>query len=132
MTFVRTPLLAPALLCAAWLPTAARADAVADWNEKAVAAVYAARLSPDVQSRDLAMVHIAVFEALNSMTPRYAPYRGGCRSNPARRRMPPRRPPRTPSSRGSCPSSRRTSMPPCRCPGEAARGSGQGQRRAPG
>jgi hypothetical protein len=75
MTPVRTPLLVPALLCAAWLPTTVQADAVADWNERAVAAVYTARLSPDMQSRSLAMMHIAVFEALNSLAPRYTPYR---------------------------------------------------------
>jgi hypothetical protein len=77
MTPVRKPLLLSALLGAASLLTvaAARADAVTDWNEKAVAAVYTARLSPDQQSRNLAMVHIAVFEAVNSIEPRYSPYR---------------------------------------------------------
>jgi hypothetical protein len=77
MTPVRKPLLISALLGAASLLAAAgaRADAVADWNEKAVAAVYTARLSPDQQSRSLAIVHIAVFEALNSIDPRYTPYR---------------------------------------------------------
>jgi hypothetical protein len=77
MTPVRKPLLLSALLGAASLLTghAARADAVIDWNEKAVAAVYAARLSPDQQSRNLAIVHIAVFEAVNSIEPRYTPYR---------------------------------------------------------
>jgi hypothetical protein len=76
MTPVRHPLLLSALVCAAWLPAAAHADAVADWNEKAVAAVYAARLSPDAQARALAIVHVAIFEALNSITPRFTPYRG--------------------------------------------------------
>jgi len=65
MISVRHPLLVPALVCTAWLPAAALADAVADWNEKAVAAVYAARLSPDAQARSLAIVHVAIFEALN-------------------------------------------------------------------
>jgi hypothetical protein len=74
---VRTCLLIPGLVSAACLlaVSSARADAVTDWNEKAVAAVYAARLSPDQQSRSLAIVHIAVFEALNSIEPRYTPYR---------------------------------------------------------
>jgi hypothetical protein len=75
MTSVRHPLLVSALFGAAWLPAAARADAVADWNELAVAAVYAARLSPDAQARSLAIVHVAMFEALNSITPRFTPYR---------------------------------------------------------
>jgi hypothetical protein len=75
MTLVRHPLLLPALVCAAWLPAAAHADAVADWNEKTVAAVYTARFTPDLQARSLAIVQIAMFEALNSITPRYTPYR---------------------------------------------------------
>jgi PAP2 superfamily len=65
------------LCCAITLlpPSLARADAVVDWNEKAVAAVYAGRLTPDAQSRTLGMVHVAIFEALNSLQPRYKPYR---------------------------------------------------------
>ena len=53
----------------------ARADVITDWNEKAVAAGYTARFSPDMQSRALAIVHIAMFEAINSIEPRYTPYR---------------------------------------------------------
>lgn len=73
----RKPLLLTAACCAASLlaPGLARADAVADWNEKGVAAGYAARLSPDAQSRGLGIMHIAIFEALNSLQPRYTPYR---------------------------------------------------------
>jgi hypothetical protein len=75
MTPVRHPLLLPALVCAAWLPAAAHADAVADWNERTVAAVYTAGFSPDRQARALAIVQLAMFEALNSITPRFTPYR---------------------------------------------------------
>jgi hypothetical protein len=82
MTLVRHSLLLPALACAAWLPAAAHADAVTDWNEKAAAAVGAARVSPDVQSRGMAIVHIAIFEALNSITPRYTPYRARLQVEP--------------------------------------------------
>lgn len=53
----------------------APADVIIDWNEKAVAAGYTARVSPNVSSRYIAMVHIAMFEALNSIEPRYTPYR---------------------------------------------------------
>jgi hypothetical protein len=53
----------------------ARADVVTDWNEKAVAAGYTARIRPDQHSRNLAIVHVAMFEALNSIEPRYTPYR---------------------------------------------------------
>jgi hypothetical protein len=59
------------LACAA----PAAADVVTDWNEKVVTAVYTARNTPDMQSRHIAIVHIAMFEALNSIEPRYTPYR---------------------------------------------------------
>ncbi|MEJ5989776.1 vanadium-dependent haloperoxidase [Ramlibacter sp. PS3R-8] len=83
MSPARTPLLS-SLLLAALLPAtpAALADAVADWNEKAVSAVYAAGMSPDLQSRNLAIVHIAVFEAVNSIEPRYTPYRARLPAEP--------------------------------------------------
>src|SRR5206468_12640199 len=38
-------------------------------------AVVAARMTPDMQSRSMAIVQIAIFEALNSIQPRYTPYR---------------------------------------------------------
>lgn len=60
----------------------AAADVVTDWNEKAVAAVYAARNSPDMQSRHMAIVHLAMFEAINSISPRFTPYRGQLRAEP--------------------------------------------------
>ncbi len=53
----------------------ARADVITDWNEKAVSAGYAARVTPGMSSRNIAMVHIAMFEAVNSIEPRYTPYR---------------------------------------------------------
>ena len=53
----------------------ASADVVTDWNESAVNAGYTARVTPGVSARNIAMVHIAMFEALNSIEPRYTPYR---------------------------------------------------------
>jgi PAP2 superfamily protein len=53
----------------------ARADVVTDWNERAVAAGYTARITPGASARNIAMVHLAMFEALNSIEPRYTPYR---------------------------------------------------------
>jgi len=53
----------------------ANADVITDWNEKAVSAGYAARISPSLSARNIAMVHVAMFEAINSIEPRYAPYR---------------------------------------------------------
>src|SRR3978361_1479596 len=60
----------------------ARADVVTDWNERAVAAGYTGRLSPDMHSRNMAIVHIAIFEALNSIEPRYTPYRARLQAEP--------------------------------------------------
>ena len=69
-----------ALLLALGSP--ATADVVTDWNEKAVAAAYTARNTPDMQSRSIAIVHIAMFEALNSISPRFTPYRARLPADP--------------------------------------------------
>jgi hypothetical protein len=50
------------------------ADAVLQWNEVAVEATRVARLSPNAQTRALAMVHGAVFDAVNGIEGGYAPY----------------------------------------------------------
>jgi hypothetical protein len=63
-----------------YLVSAAMADVVTDWNEKALDAGNAARQTPTgqtpaQQARNIAMVHLAMFDALNSIEPRYTPYR---------------------------------------------------------
>src|SRR5689334_15235040 len=50
------------------------ADMVLEWNEVAVEATRVARLSPNAQTRALAMVHGAVFDAVNGIERGYAPY----------------------------------------------------------
>jgi len=50
------------------------ADTVLQWNALAVEATRVARLSPNVQTRALAMVHGAVFDAVNGIEGGYAPY----------------------------------------------------------
>lgn len=50
------------------------ADTVLEWNEVAVEATRVARLSPNAQTRALAMVHGAVFDAVNGIERGYAPY----------------------------------------------------------
>jgi len=52
----------------------ARADAVDEWHERAITAVYAARQSPVMQGRTVTMVDLAMFESLNAISPRYEPY----------------------------------------------------------
>src|SRR5881628_286497 len=56
-----------ALLC---VPQIANADVVTDWNTIAVSTVSADRVNQR-QSRDMAMVHAAVFDAMNAIRPYY-------------------------------------------------------------
>ena len=56
--------------------TTARADAVLDWNAIAVTTAVANKQSPFAQARYAAIVQLAVFEAVNSITHKYQPYLG--------------------------------------------------------
>ena len=51
------------------------ADVITDWNEKAVAFITKQRLLPPQAERVIASVHLAMFDAVNSIEPRYRPYR---------------------------------------------------------
>ena len=53
---------------------AARADIINDWNEKAVNTVLGRGLGPPPAERVMAMMHLAVFDAINSIDGRYKPY----------------------------------------------------------
>src|SRR5215470_15452637 len=70
--WVKTLLVAPAIACAC-LASSAFADVIADWDEKGVALV-TPRLSPPATERAMAMVHVAMFDAVNSIERRYRPY----------------------------------------------------------
>jgi hypothetical protein len=50
------------------------ADTVLEWNVVAVEATRVAKLSPNAQTRALAMVHGAVFDAVNGIEGNYKPY----------------------------------------------------------
>jgi hypothetical protein len=52
----------------------ARGDVITDWNDTAVAAGYAARQIPPLHNRNVAMVNVAMFDAVNSIDRRYAPF----------------------------------------------------------
>jgi hypothetical protein len=67
------PCLVACLLFAAG--SAANADVITEWSEKAVAAGYAARQGPPPHTRIVAITHLAMFEAMNSIDGRYRPYR---------------------------------------------------------
>lgn len=73
MTSIRSlPLLFAAALL---LPRAvAGADVVLDWNELALAHVVAAGQLPPDGARTMAMVHVAMFDAVNAVDRRYLPY----------------------------------------------------------
>src|SRR6185503_2723870 len=60
----------------------AAADVITDWDERAVAAGYTARQGPPPHSRIVAMVHLAMFEAANSIDVRYRPYRARLPAEP--------------------------------------------------
>jgi hypothetical protein len=53
----------------------ATADVIADWNERAVHAGNTARAGNFPTARAITMVHLAMFEAVNSIDLRYTPYR---------------------------------------------------------
>ena len=56
------------------VPVIARADVVTQWNEKAIASATAGGQNPLVVSRTVAIVHTAMFDAVNSIENRYIPY----------------------------------------------------------
>ena len=49
------------------------ADVITDWNEKAVAFV-TGKLAPAAAQRIVTIMHVAMFDAVNSIEPRYRPY----------------------------------------------------------
>jgi hypothetical protein len=55
-------------------PFAARADVVTDWNQTAIRATEIAGAPVPVQTRVMAIVHAAIFDAVNAVNPRYAAY----------------------------------------------------------
>jgi hypothetical protein len=65
----------------------ARADVVTDWNDQALDAIRAGATPPPKATRVLAMVHLAIFEAVNGIEGRYEPY-GGVASNPDKHASP--------------------------------------------
>jgi hypothetical protein len=63
------------VLAAVLLATPARSDVVMDWNAKADAIAAEKRTDTPIHGRGLAMLHIAMFEAVNAIERRYAPYK---------------------------------------------------------
>jgi len=60
------------------------ANVITDWSEKASGAAYLMAGGPGTTGvRVVAMAHIAMFEAVNSIEPRYTPYRARIQADPA-------------------------------------------------
>ena len=56
------------------LGVSAQADVVTDWNTHILNAFRTNRTSPPVASRQLAILHTAMYDAVNGIKPRYEPY----------------------------------------------------------
>jgi len=52
-----------------------RADVVTDWNARAETIAIEKQITPAYNARQMAILHVAVFEAVNAIERRYAPYR---------------------------------------------------------
>ena len=65
------------------LPTSARADVVTDWSAELLAAVKNTSANPPRASRAIAMVHLAIFEAVNGVSGKFQRYHveGKARNN---------------------------------------------------
>ncbi|MET0528009.1 MAG: vanadium-dependent haloperoxidase [Microvirga sp.] len=64
--------LLPGMVAAALLVAPARADVVTDWNVTATAVMTAESVGNNPQLRSLAMMHVAMSDAINSVQARYA------------------------------------------------------------
>ncbi len=69
-----TLLLPMTALTTAQVPAAPPPDMVLRWNEVALDAIRAAKTPPPMAARNLAMVHLAIFDAVNAIERRYRPY----------------------------------------------------------
>jgi hypothetical protein len=73
-----------AIVCCLGIAAAlsAQADVITDWNQIAVDAGYKAGGGNAPHARAMAIMHLAMFEAVNSIEPRYTPYRGRLQADP--------------------------------------------------
>jgi hypothetical protein len=72
---IKLAILLPIVIAAALLSTSARSDVIMEWNEKADAIAIDKRILNASRARALAMLHVAMFEAVNAIERRYAPYK---------------------------------------------------------
>lgn len=74
-SFATTLLLLLPIAFAAVSARTAHADVIMDWNAKGDAIATEKQALPAQQSRAMSMLHIAMFEAVNAIERRYAPYK---------------------------------------------------------
>jgi hypothetical protein len=79
MTPIRTnwciKLLLAAVVAATFVPSLTRADVIIDWNMKSDEIAAQKQILPFNHSRGTAMLHVAMFEAVNAVEGRYLPYK---------------------------------------------------------
>src|SRR5262245_55160215 len=63
-----------ALVLTLAVPATVKADVITEWNQNAIRMLGQAKLPSGAPTRALAMMHAAMFEAVNSIEPRFAPY----------------------------------------------------------
>ena len=83
---IRRSLAAPflaAAITAGTSPHTARADTVTDWNQTAIEVMKVAGTPNNPWSRAMAMMHVAMSDAINATQPRYARYLTSVASRPA-------------------------------------------------
>src|SRR5690349_10042925 len=59
----------------ALLATSAHADLVTDWNAKGEAITIEKQVPPAIATRTMALLQVAMFEAINAVDRRYTPYK---------------------------------------------------------
>jgi hypothetical protein len=72
---INTAIFLTGVLAVALLSSVARCDVIVDWNAKADAIGIEKQLSNVPNGRGQAMLHVAMFEAVNAIDRRYAPYK---------------------------------------------------------
>ena len=81
---MRSHVIAIAVLTAVFVPAVVRADAIDDWNARAIAAILAANRTPTVGFIELTIVQAAVYDAVNAIDGgRHQQYASSPQTNPA-------------------------------------------------
>ncbi len=65
----------PALVLITAFAASGRADMISDWNARAEIIAIDKKLPPPPNARGMAVLHVAMFEAVNAVDRRYAPYK---------------------------------------------------------